>query len=155
MASFNKVILMGNLTRDPELRYTSNNRAVAKIGIACNRQFTTANGEKREEVMFADCEAWGRTAEVINQYLSKGRPIFIEGRLKLDQWTDQSGQKRSRHIVVIESFQFIDSRGSGGGGNSNSGGGESRSYSAPSSGGSQASTAAAPHQPIQEDDIPF
>jgi len=159
MASFNKVILMGNLTRDPELRYTSNNRAVAKIGIACNRQFTTANGEKREEVMFADCEAWGRTAEVMNQYLSKGKPVFIEGRLKLDQWTDQSGQKRSRHIVVVENFQFIDSRGGSGESYGGKGGGGASTYASSgdgkNTGGEQTQATSAPHQPIQEDDIPF
>ena len=159
MASFNKVILMGNLTRDPELRYTSTNRAVAKIGIACNHQFTTANGEKRKDTMFVDCEAWGRTAEAMNQYLSKGRPVFIEGRLKLDQWTDQSGQKRSKHIVVIENFQFVDPRGSSGDNYGNRGGGNENSSAnsgdGKSTGGEQTQATSAPHQPIQEDDIPF
>ncbi len=162
MASFNNVMLMGNLTRDPELRYTSNNTAIAKISLACNRKYSAANGEKREEVTFVDCEAWGRTGEVINQYLSKGRPIFIEGRLKLDQWTDQNGQKRSRHVVVIENFQFIDSRGSdgggGGGGGSHQQQPQSDSYAAapggdaPSGGGAGGGGS---HQAIDEDDIPF
>lgn len=155
MASYNKVLLMGNLTRDPELRFTASNQPVAQIGLAVNRHYTSSTGEKKEEVTFVDCEAWGRTAELINQYFSKGRPIFIEGRLKLDQWEDQQGQKRSRHKVVIESFQFVDSRGGGGG----EGGGERsepRSAGGPrparAAGGAASS---APHQPIEEEDIPF
>ena len=160
MASFNKIILMGNITRDPEMRYTSSNQAVAKLGVACNRRYTTVGGEKREEVMFVDCEAWGRTAEVMNQYLSKGRPIFIEGRLKLDQWTDQSGQKRSRHVVVVENFQFIDSRGGSddlGGNRANQ---RSSNYaSAPDGsegdGDGDSASSSAGHHPIGEDDIPF
>ncbi len=110
MASFNKVILVGNLTRDPELRYTPNGRAIAKFGIAVNRSWKSESGESREEVTFVDVDAFGRQAEVLGQYLKKGRPIMIEGRLKLDQWEDkQSGQKRSRLGVVMESFQFLDS----------------------------------------------
>lgn len=123
MPNLNKVMLMGNITRDPELTFIpSSNTPVCKIGLACNRKFKRQNGEQGEETLFVDCTAFGRTAEVINQYLKKGRPIFIEGRLKLDQWEDkQSGQKRSKHQVVIENFQFIDgggdgeSRGGGGG----------------------------------------
>lgn len=152
MASYNKILLMGNLTRDPELRYTSNNQPVVNLGLACNRRFTTSSGEKREEVLFVDCEAWGRTAEVMNQYLSKGRPVFVEGRLKLDQWEDQQGQKRSRHKVFIESFQFIDSRGGEGGG-----GGGYDDYDSGDGGGSSggSSSRSGGHQPIDEDDIPF
>jgi len=123
--SFNKVLLMGNLTRDVEVRHTSGNQAVAKLGLAVNRRFKTQSGENREEVTFVDCEAWGRTAEVMSQYLAKGRPVFIEGRLKLDQWEDRDGNKRSRHLVVVENFQFVDSRegsGGGGGGGGRSGG---------------------------------
>ncbi len=118
--NFNRVLLMGNLTRDIELRHTSNNTAIAKIGLAINRRFSVgegANRENREETTFVDCEAWGRTAEVMAQYLSKGRPVFIEGRLKLDQWQDkETGQNRSRMVVVVENFQFVDSKGGGGGG---------------------------------------
>lgn len=121
--SFNKVILMGNLTRDPELRHTSGNQAVANIGLAVNRRWRSAEGEQREEVTFIDCEAWGKTAETLAKYLKKGRPVFIEGRLKLDQWEDkESGKKQSKLRVVVEGFQFIDSRQDGGGGGDDSGG---------------------------------
>lgn len=108
MANFNKVLLMGNLTRDPEVRYTPKGTAIATIGIAVNRVWTTETGEKKEEVTFVDVDVWGRQAETIGQYMTKGRPIFIEGRLRLDQWDDkESGQKRSKLKVVCESFQFI------------------------------------------------
>ncbi|MCC6426016.1 MAG: single-stranded DNA-binding protein [Phycisphaerales bacterium] len=155
--SFNKVILLGNLTRDPELRHTSGNQAVANIGIAVNRRWRTPEGEQREETTFVDCEAWGRTAEVICQYLTKGRPVFIEGRLKLDQW-EKEGQKFSKLRVVIENFQFVDSgqgRGEGGGGGGsgeNAGGNYARSgvggggrgnYNAGRSGGSGGSAGGA------------
>ncbi|MFM9996477.1 MAG: single-stranded DNA-binding protein [Phycisphaerales bacterium] len=120
--NFNKVILLGNLTRDIELRHTTGNNAVANVGLAVNRRWKTPEGEQREEVTFVDCEAWGRTAEVMAQYLNKGRPVFIEGRLKLDTWQDkESGQNRSKLKVVVESFQFVDSRGEGGGGGANPG----------------------------------
>lgn len=110
MANFNKVILAGNLTRDPELRYTPQGTAIAEIGIAINRAWKTPAGESREEVTFVDVAAYGRTAEVIGQYLKKGRPILIEGRLKLDTWEDkQTGQKKSKLRVVCENFQFMDS----------------------------------------------
>ncbi|MCH8270673.1 MAG: single-stranded DNA-binding protein, partial [Planctomycetes bacterium] len=88
-ASLNKVLLIGNLTRDPELKHTAGNQALANFGIAVNRRFRTASGENREEVAFIDCEAWGRTAENIGKFFAKGRPIFIEGRLKLDTWEDR------------------------------------------------------------------
>ncbi|MEY3023244.1 MAG: hypothetical protein RJA16_70 [Planctomycetota bacterium] len=116
MASYNKVLLMGNLTRDVELKQTAGNQSVAEIGLAVNRRFKDRDGNDREETTFVDCEAWGRTAEVMAQYLAKGRPVFIEGRLKLDSWQDQSGNKRSKMRVVVEGFQFIDSKGGGGGG---------------------------------------
>ncbi|PYJ41380.1 MAG: single-stranded DNA-binding protein [Verrucomicrobia bacterium] len=112
MASFNKVILLGNLTRDPEVRYTPKGSAVADLGIAVNRQYTLENGEKREEVTFVDVTFWGRTAEVAGEYLKKGRPVFIEGRLQLDTWDDkQSGQKRSKLKVIGETMQMLGSRG--------------------------------------------
>src|SRR5271170_3059637 len=118
MASFNKVILMGNLTRDPELRYTPKGTAIAKIGVAVNRVWTNEAGEKKEEVTFVDVEVWGRTAENVGQYMRKGRPMLVEGRLKLDQWDDkQTGQKRSRLGVVAETVQFLGSApGAGEGG---------------------------------------
>ena len=108
MANFNKVMLMGNLTRDPEVRYTPKGTALATIGLAVNRTWTTDGGEKKEEVTFVDVEVWGRQAETIGQYLSKGRPLLVEGRLKLDQWDDkESGQKRSKLTIVYETFQFL------------------------------------------------
>ncbi|HEY2102883.1 MAG TPA: single-stranded DNA-binding protein [Chthoniobacterales bacterium] len=115
MASFNKVILLGNLTRDPEVRYTPKGSAVADLGVAVNRQYTLDNGEKREEVTFIDVTFWGRTAEVAGEYLKKGRPVFIEGRLQLDTWDDkQSGQKRSKLKVIGETMQMLGSRGATG-----------------------------------------
>jgi single-strand DNA-binding protein len=112
MASFNRVIVAGNLTRDPELRYTPKGSAVAKIGLAVNRTWKTESGETKEEVTFIDIEAWGRQAEVIAQYMRKGRPLLVEGRLKLDTWEDKNThQKQSKLKVVLESFSFIDSKG--------------------------------------------
>jgi single-strand DNA-binding protein len=115
MASFNKVILLGNLTRDPEVRYTPKGSAVCDLGIAVNRVYTTDSGEKREEATFVDVTFWGRTAEVAGEYLKKGRPVFIEGRLQLDSWEDkQSGQKRSKLKVIGETMQLIGARPAGG-----------------------------------------
>jgi single-strand DNA-binding protein len=137
MASFNKVILLGNLTRDPQLRYTPSQTAVVDFGIACNRKFRTQSGEDREEVVFVDCTAWGRQAEVINQYCTKGRPLFVEGRLKLDTWEDkQGGGKRSKMTVVIENFQLLGSAGGGGGGGGRGGGEEGGNEGGGSSGSS-------------------
>jgi single-strand DNA-binding protein len=114
MPNLNKVMLMGNITRDIELRTIPSGQSIAQIGLAINRSWTSADGEKREEVTWVDCEAWGKTAEIMHKYLAKGRPVYIEGRLKLDQWDDkESGQKRSKMKVVIEAFQFIDSKGGG------------------------------------------
>jgi single-strand DNA-binding protein len=108
MASYNKVLLMGNLTRDPEVRYTPKGTAIAAVGLAVNRRWTTETGEQKEEVTFVDVEVWGRQAETVGQYLSKGKPIFVEGRLRLDSWEDkESGQKKSKLKVVCERFQFI------------------------------------------------
>jgi single-strand DNA-binding protein len=119
MPNYNKVILMGNLTRDPEVKYTSGGTAIAKIGMAINRTWTNKEGQKQEETTFVDVDAFGRQAEVIGQYLKKGRPVMVEGRLKLDQWDDkQTGQKRSKLGVTLEGFQFLDSGGAGGGGES-------------------------------------
>jgi len=111
MASFNKVILMGNLTRDPELRYTPKGTAIARITLAVNRVYTSGEGgEKKEEVSFVDIDVWGRQAEVISQYMKKGRPLLVEGRLKQDTWEDKNTkQKQSKIKVVLESFSFVDS----------------------------------------------
>ena len=117
MASFNKVILVGNLTRDPELRYTPKGMAIAKIGVAVNRVWTNEAGEKKEEVTFVDVDVFGRTAENVGQYMRKGRPILIEGRLRLDQWDDkQTGQKKSKLGVVAETVQFLGSPAGAGAG---------------------------------------
>ncbi|MCH2135741.1 MAG: single-stranded DNA-binding protein [Phycisphaerales bacterium] len=137
MASLNRVLLMGNLTRDVEVKYTANNTAVANIGLAVNRRYKSGDDWK-EETTFVDCEAWGRTAETMGKYLSKGRPVFIEGRLKLDEWQDRDGNRRTKLLTVVENFQFIDSRSGGGGGNR---GESSQPQSAP--------------QPVSNDDIPF
>src|SRR5580704_10313753 len=116
MAGYNKVILIGNLTRDPELRYTPAGVAIAKIGLAVNRTWKTETGETKEEVTFVDVDAFRRQAETLAQYLKKGSPLMVEGRLKLDQWDDkQTGQKRSRLGVVLEGFQFLGGGGGGGG----------------------------------------
>ena len=107
MANLNKVFLMGNLTRDPELRYTPQGTAVGEFGLAINRQWKGPNGEKKEEVCFVDCQAWARGAEIISEYCKKGSSLFVEGRLKLDSWEGKDGQKRSRMRVVVENFQFL------------------------------------------------
>ena len=167
MPNYNKVILMGNLTRDPEVRYTSGGTAIAKLGMAINRTWTNKEGQKQEETTFVDVDAFGRQAEVIGQYLKKGRPVMIEGRLKLDQWDDkQTGQKRSKLGVTLEGFQFIDSRGEGGGGGeysggssapSGGGGGGGGGSSAPSSGGGggDAPSKGAGGGFAEDDDVPF
>jgi len=121
MASFNKVILLGNLTRDPEVRYTPKGSAVCDLGLAVNRQYTLDSGEKREEVTYVDIVLWSRLAEIAGEYLKKGRPVFIEGRLQLDSWDDkQTGQKRTKLRVIGETMQLLGSRPSGSAG----GGGE-------------------------------
>jgi single-strand DNA-binding protein len=151
MASYNKVILVGNLTRDPELRYTPKGMAIAKIGLAVNRNWTNEAGEKKEEVTFVDVDAFGRQAETLAQYMKKGSPILVEGRLKLDQWDDkQTGQKRSKLGVVVEGFQFL------GGGRGGEGGGEPapRRAAAPSA-PAPSSPSADTDMPPADDDVPF
>lgn len=162
MANFNKVYLMGNLTRDPELRYTPKGQAVAKLALAVNRRYTTEAGEAREEVTFVDIDAWGKQAEVISQYCKKGKPLFVEGRLKLDQWDDKTtGQKRSALRVVLEGFQFIGGppAGEGGGAPGVSGGGAPapRPASRPATPARPAEPSPAENDgpPPEEDDVPF
>lgn len=121
---FNKVILVGNLTRDPELRYLPSGSAVTNTAIATNRRYKKQDGTQSEEVCFVDIAFFGRTAEIANQYLKRGSKILIEGRLKLDQWTDQTGAKRSKHSVTVDSMEMLDSRGD----NSMQGGGDNSSY---------------------------
>lgn len=154
MADLNKVMMIGRLTRDPVVRYTPNNQTICDFGLASGRKYKTASGEEREETVFVDCSVWGKGGEIFNQYMKKGKQVFIEGRLKLDQWDDkQSGQKRSKLHVVVENFQFL-------------GGGESK-------GGQQESPPAQPvnarrvsrepagpevldeSQPFEEADVPF
>ncbi len=157
MASFNKVILVGNLTRDPELRYTPKGTAIAKIGLAVNRVWTNEAGEKKEEVTFVDVDVFGRTAENVGQYMRKGSPILIEGRLRLDQWDDkQTGQKRSKLGVVAETVQFLGAaRGDAG----SPRGGEVAVESAPRSRPAASPTTGNPPvtdgPPPEEDDVPF
>lgn len=153
MANFNKVILAGNLTRDPELRYTPKGTAVARLGLAINRSWKSETGETKEEVTFVDVDAFGRTAEVICQYLKKGRPILIEGRLRYDTWEDkQTNQKRSKLGVVLDNFQFLDS------GNREAGGAPDAPRQRPAA-AAAAPAATAPAEPDgpppEEDDVPF
>jgi single-strand DNA-binding protein len=115
MASYNKVIMMGNLTRDPQLTYLPSQTPVVDFGLATNRKWRDKDGQDREDVCFIDCRAYGRSAENINKYCGKGRPLMIEGRLTLDQWEGQDGTKRSKHRIFVESFTFVDSRPSGSG----------------------------------------
>jgi single-strand DNA-binding protein len=165
-SSLNKVMIMGNITRDIEVRHTPNNTAVATIGVAMNRKWKTPEGEQREEVVFVDCDAWGRTAEVIAQYFSKGKPIMIEGRLKLDTWDDKTtGKKQSKLKVVIEEFYFVGGRegGSGGGSGGDEGGGQARSsgnwaprQNAPRQAAAPSARPSAPTaEPMGDEDIPF
>jgi single-strand DNA-binding protein len=116
MASYNRVILMGNLTRDPQLRYLPSNTAVCDFGLATNRKYKDRDGNQKEDVCFVDVSAFGKQAEIINEYMSKGRPILIEGRLKFDSWTNKDGQKRSKHGVVVDNFQFVGTKDGDGGG---------------------------------------
>lgn len=116
MSSFNKVILMGNLTRDPETRVTPGGLTICKLGLAVNRTFSTQQGEKREEVTYIDCTAFGKQAEALGKWMTKGKPLMIEGRLKLEQWETNDGQKRSKLGVVVETFQFLGDGKAGGSG---------------------------------------
>ena len=130
MANVNKVILIGNVTRDPEVKFTPKGSAVTDVGLAINRNYTLDNGEKREETTFVDVELWGRLAEIAGEYAKKGRPIYIEGRLRMDTWEDKnSGQKRSRMKVIGENLQLLGSRpsSSGEGGEFEGGGRPQRS----------------------------
>ncbi len=160
-ASFNKVILMGNLTRDPEVRYTPKGSAVCDLGLAVNRQYSLEGGEKREEVTFVDVVLWARLAEIAGEYLKKGRPVLIEGRLQLDSWDDkQSGQKRSKLRVIGETMQLLGGRPGGGEGDEgpSSGGGGRSSYSS-GSGSSSSRSSTPPPRPApsepDDDEIPF
>jgi single-strand DNA-binding protein len=154
MANLNKVMLIGNLTRDPELRVTPKGTAICTFSIAVNRKFKDDSGGEREEVTYVDIEAWGKSGENISKYVTKGRPLFVEGRLRLDQWEDKNTkEKRSRMKVVLENFQFLGGgRGEGGGE-----GGEPRSYAPRAGSGGAAAprqSAPAPQENLDED-VPF
>ena len=160
---YNRIILVGNLTRDPELRYMPNGGAVCSTGIATNRKFKKQDGSTGEEVCFVDITFFGRTAEVANQYLKRGKKILVEGRLKLDQWTDQNGGKRSKHSVVVDSMQMLDSKNSNSGDNSytqnnpstGSYGNKQESYKQPNSQSDVQQSENIPDIDIDEDEIPF
>ena len=153
MASFNKVILMGNLTRDPELRYTPKGMAIAKLGIAVNRRWSTETGEQKEEVTFVDVDAFGKQAETIGQYMRKGGAMLIEGRLRLDQWDDkQTGQKRQRLGVVCENFRFVGSAPRAEDGSAPAAAPRPRATPPPAAGGSPDDV---PPGHEGEDDVPF
>lgn len=160
MASYNKVILVGNLTRDPELRYTPKGVAIAKIALAMNRMWRdSASGEMKEEVTFVDIDAFGKQAETIGQYLKKGSPLMVEGRLKLDTWEDkQTNQKRSRLGVVLEMFQFLDSQRNREGASSAAPGAEPARARPAAAGAAVAAPPAAAEAadgPPEDDDVPF
>ncbi|MFQ5957581.1 MAG: single-stranded DNA-binding protein [Candidatus Brocadiales bacterium] len=142
MASLNKVFLMGNLTRDPELRYTQGGIAVTNFGMAISRNWTSSNGEQREDVCFVDISMFGKRAEIISEYFSKGNPIFIEGRLQFSQWETQEGQKRNALRVVADDFQFIGQT-------------KKRSGSSDSVRGDRGSSTKSVSEDISEEEIPF
>jgi single-strand DNA-binding protein len=147
MANFNKVILLGNLTRDPQLSYLPSQTAVVEFGLAMNRKWKGQDGSMKEDTCFVDCQAFGKTAETINKYCKKGNPLFVEGRLKFDSWTAQDGTKRSKHRVTVENFQFLGG-GQKAGGGQGAGGGAEESQIPPTDTG--------PEQPqAGGDDIPF
>jgi single-strand DNA-binding protein len=160
MANLNKVMLIGNLTRDPEVRYTPKGTAVADIGMAINRNYSLDDGERREETTFVDITFWGRQAEVLGQYMKKGRPLYVEGRLQLDSWDDKNtGQKRSKLKVVGENFQFLGGREGGDGGGGSYEGGQSSGGSQSSGGGVQEAPSggdgSSAEPEMDDDDIPF
>lgn len=162
MPSFNKVILMGNFTRDPELRFLPNNTAVCDMGLAVNDRFQNkATGQWEDRPNFVDCTAFGRTAENISKFFAKGRPIFIEGKLRFEQWEDRtSGQKRSKLKVVVDTWQFVDSKDGvgGGGGGQDDGGRPSGGYGnrqQAESADSSWDNGGGGHEAVDEEDIPF
>ena len=142
MASYNRIILVGNLTRDPQLSYTASNLAVCKFGMATNFKRKDKDGNDREEVCFIDCTLFGKGGEVFSQYMKKGNPALVEGRLKLDQWTSPEGDKRSKHEVIVDNFQFLGGRSDGGG---------VQRASEPVA----AASSTASYEPPQRDEIPF
>ncbi len=167
MANLNRVLLIGNLTRDPELRVTPKGTAICQFGLAISRSFKDESGQTREEATFVDIEAWGKQGELIAKYCTKGRPLFVEGRLRFDQWEDkQTQQKRSKLKVVLENFQFLGGReggAPGAGGSSAQGGGHDdggvdQTYERPAAPPPRAPGGRpppAPQQDINDEDVPF
>ena len=159
MASYNKVILMGNLTRDPQLSYLPSQTPVVDFGLAINRKWKDQQGQMREDVCFVDCRTFGKQAETINQYMRKGRSLMVEGRLEFDQWEAQDGSKRSKHRVFVERFTFVDSRPGGGGSPGEHAGSQQQPppQAAPPAGGGQppAQQPNAYEAPAGGEDIPF
>lgn len=150
MPNLNKVMLIGNVTRDPEVKFTPKGTAVTEVGLAINRVYTPEGGERREETTFVDITFWGRQAEIVGEYAKKGKPIYVEGRLQLDTWDDkQSGQKRSKLRVVGEGLQLLGGRPGSGGGDEEGGGAPPQRFSKP------APRPAAPPPAAEDDDIPF
>ncbi len=158
MASYNRVILAGNLTRDPQLSYLPSNTPVCKFGLATNRRWKDNSGTMREEVCYVDLVSFGRGAEVINQYMRKGQPMLVEGRLQFRQWTSQEGQKRSKLEVVVENFTFLGG-GQGGGGQGGGGGGRARQAGGEEWGGGTSQDNGPPADdgdvPAMDQDVPF
>ncbi len=148
MSSYNRIVLVGNLTRDPQLSYTPSNTAVCKFGIATNRKWRDRDGNTREDVCFVDCTLFGRGGETFNQYMAKGRTVLVEGRLQLNRWTTPEGDKRSKHEVLVDNFTFL------GGGRGGEGGGGRRDSAEPASAPVGGANHDAPPPPT-DDDIPF
>lgn len=155
MANYNKVILVGNLTRDPQLSYLPSQTPVVEFGLAVNRRWRGQDGQQREETCFVDCRSYGKQAETINQYMSKGRPILVEGRLQFSSWEGQDGQKRSKLRVVVESFQFLG--GGQGSSSGNAGGYRQAPQKPPAASQDQSQTQEPPPGPddVSGDNIPF
>jgi len=152
MPSYNRVILIGNLTRDPEVRFATGNNAICKFGLAVSRNYTTRDGEKREETTFVDIDAFGKVGEILGKYLQKGRPVMIEGRLQLDSWETKEGEKRQKLKVVCENFQFLGGRGDDGGG---SGGGGNFEKTSPPQRESSTRSGSGSSEEFDDEDIPF
>ncbi len=153
MANFNRVLLIGNLTRDPQLRFTPNQTAVCDFGLAVNRKYRGSDGQQREDTCFVDCTAWARQAEVLAKYVTKGSPLFVEGRLTYRTWDGQDGKKHSKLEVTVENFQFL-----GGGGNRGGGGGGGRPAARPQDTGESSQAGASDYdysQDMDDDTIPF
>jgi len=153
MASLNKVLLMGNLTRDPEVRHTPKGTAVGDLAMAINMTYKAQDGTEKEEVCYVDVVVWGRQAETCRDYLTKGAPVFVEGRLQLDQWEGPEGEKKSRMRVRADRVQFLSRSGGGGGGGARGSRSDGAGGGAPSEGGTLKQ--ASPPRDLPEDDVPF